>query len=197
MVYPAADSGSVFALNITRMRRLPLRRNVIVHCTRRLALPCVICFVRRSHSFIHSHQMDPATTGARNSVDAPSTQAHDVDVTSNQAIIDHSRNKRNHRGWRRIVLNFTPSWFSVNMGTGIVSILLYNLPYNARWIYWLSVIIFALNVVLFVLFLFISILRYTLFPGVWSCMINHPVQSLFVGKSSGRKNACHTTCPVD
>jgi hypothetical protein len=28
-------------------------------------------------------------------------------------------------------------WFSVTMGTGIVSILLHNLPYNANWLYWL------------------------------------------------------------
>ncbi|GAB1195890.1 hypothetical protein APSETT444_005155 [Aspergillus pseudonomiae] len=34
-------------------------------------------------------------------------------------------------GWRKVVRNFTPSWFSVNMGTGIVSILLNTLPYNA------------------------------------------------------------------
>lgn len=127
--------------------------------------------------------MDPSTGGAPHLEAAPSSaQPPDLDVTSNRAILEHARDKRNHKGWRRIVLNFTPSWFSVNMGTGIVSILLHNLPYNARWIYWLSVIIFALNVVLFVLFLFISILRYTMFRGVWSCMINHPVQSLFLGK---------------
>lgn len=67
------------------------------------------------------------------------------------------------------------------MGTGIVSILLHNLPYNANWIYWISVVFFVLNIALFLLFLTISILRYTLFPGVWVCMIQHPVQSLFLG----------------
>ena len=88
---------------------------------------------------------------------------------------------RNKQGWRRIVLNFAPSWFSINMGTGIVSILLQNLPYNADWIYWISVAIFALNVFLFGLFTLISLARYTLFRGVWSSMINHPVESLFLG----------------
>ncbi|KAJ3494211.1 hypothetical protein NLG97_g4233 [Lecanicillium saksenae] len=94
---------------------------------------------------------------------------------------DHSHLQRNRRGWRHVVLNFTPSWFAVNMGTGIVSILLHNLPYNARWLYWISVVIFSLNVVLFLVFLTISILRYTLFEGVWKCMIRHPTQSLFLG----------------
>ncbi|KAF7560102.1 hypothetical protein G7046_g4054 [Stylonectria norvegica] len=97
------------------------------------------------------------------------------------AVAKHSRLERNRKGWRRVVLNFTPSWFSVNMGTGIASILLHNLPYNARWLYWISVAIFALNVALFLLFLTISVLRYTLFRGVWGCMIRHPAQSLFLG----------------
>lgn len=67
------------------------------------------------------------------------------------------------------------------MGTGIVSILLYNLPYNGSWLYWISVIIFALNVFLFALFSLISLARYTLFRGIWIAMLNHPTQSLFLG----------------
>ncbi|RFU35370.1 hypothetical protein B7463_g950, partial [Scytalidium lignicola] len=85
------------------------------------------------------------------------------------------------RGWRSIIQNFTPSWFAVTMGTGIVSILLHNLPYNGDWLYWLSVAVFCLNVALFVLFLVISVLRYTLYPQIWFLMIRHPVQSLFLG----------------
>ncbi|KAL2066266.1 hypothetical protein VTL71DRAFT_2337 [Oculimacula yallundae] len=88
---------------------------------------------------------------------------------------------KNRRGWRKIVRNFTPSWFSVNMGTGIVSILLHNLPYNGRWLYWTSVVIFCLNVALFLSFLCISVLRYTLYPAIWRAMIRHPAQSLFLG----------------
>ena len=72
-------------------------------------------------------------------------------------------------------------WFSVTMGTGIVSILLHNLPYNGIWLYWISVIIFALNVFLFCTFLTVSILRYALYPHIWSAMIRHPAQSLFLG----------------
>ncbi|OJD30796.1 sulfite transporter ssu1 [Diplodia corticola] len=90
-------------------------------------------------------------------------------------------NAKYKHGWRRIVRNFTPSWFSVNMGTGIVSILLHNLPYNAVWLYWISVALFILNVLLFTTFLAITTLRYVLYPRIWSAMINHPVQSLFLG----------------
>lgn len=72
-------------------------------------------------------------------------------------------------------------WFSVTMGTGIVSILLHNLPYNGTWLYWISVAMFALNVVLFGLFLLISIVRYAVYPEIWWAMIRHPAQSLFIG----------------
>ncbi|KAH8668855.1 sulfite efflux pump SSU1 [Xylariales sp. PMI_506] len=96
--------------------------------------------------------------------------------------INRDSAKVSHRyGWRYVVINFTPSWFSINMGTGIVSILLHNLPYNGAWLYWISVGIFCLNVLLFLVFCVISILRYLLFPGIWSAMIKHPVQSLFLG----------------
>lgn len=67
------------------------------------------------------------------------------------------------------------------MGTGIVSILLQNLPYNGSWLYWISVVVFAFNVFLFILFSVISLARYTLFRGIWTTMLNHPTQSLFLG----------------
>lgn len=72
-------------------------------------------------------------------------------------------------------------WFSVTMGTGIVSILLNTLPYNAPWLYWISVVIFALNVLLFAAGCVISLLRYTLYPEIFKAMILHPVQSMFLG----------------
>lgn len=104
--------------------------------------------------------------------------------------------KHDH-GWRRVVRNFTPSsvphphpktptnppyrWFSVTMGTGIVSILLHNLPYNGDWLYYLSIIVFVLNVLLFITGCIISFLRYTLYPEIFTVMIKHPVQSMFIG----------------
>ncbi|GAD95149.1 sulfite efflux pump SSU1 [Paecilomyces variotii No. 5] len=84
-------------------------------------------------------------------------------------------------GWRRIVRNFTPSWFSVTMGTGIVSVLLNSLPYNGIWLYWIANVIFALNVLLFVAGFIISFLRYVLYPEIFKAMIMHPVQSMFIG----------------
>lgn len=67
------------------------------------------------------------------------------------------------------------------MGTGIVSILLNTMPYNAIWLYYLSIFVFALNVAFFVVILAITLLRYILYPEIFGVMVTHPVQSLFLG----------------
>ncbi|OAL37036.1 hypothetical protein AYO20_03805 [Fonsecaea nubica] len=130
--------------------------------------------------------MDPAGTYANCQVarDASQEFPHECQNGEHQTAKDELLEKfaeKNQRGWRKVVLNFTPSWFAATMGTGIASILLHQLPYNGDWLYWLSVIIFCLNIGLFCFFLLISILRYIMFPGLFMAMIRHPVQSLFVG----------------
>lgn len=85
------------------------------------------------------------------------------------------------KGWRRVVRNFSPSWFSVTMGTGIVSLLFITIPWKADWLFWLSVIFFVLNLVLFAIASVISILRYTLYPEIWTVMIHDPTAALFLG----------------
>lgn len=113
------------------------------------------------------------------------SKAEEGDVESNNASRSNGpqdiERPEYRRGWRRMIRNFTPSWFSVNMGTGITSILLLNFPYNARWLQYISYVIFALNVFSFILFFLLSSLRYTLWPKIWVAMIRHPAQSLFLG----------------
>ncbi|KAH6719485.1 sulfite efflux pump SSU1 [Leptodontidium sp. MPI-SDFR-AT-0119] len=84
------------------------------------------------------------------------------------------------RGFQRIVRNFTPSWFIITMSTGVLSIMLHQLPYNGDWLQIISVIFFVLNLVLFSLFTAISCLRYFLYPRVFPAVLRHPHQSLFL-----------------
>ncbi|KAL7950073.1 voltage-dependent anion channel domain-containing protein [Trichoderma barbatum] len=110
-----------------------------------------------------------------------SNSNYDDKNTANAPCPSKSTTCKNNRGWRKIVRNFTPSWFAVNMGTGIVSILLFNLPWNGYWLHVISYIFFCLNILLFAIFCIISLLRYTLYPEIWFVMISHPAQSLFLG----------------
>lgn len=133
--------------------------------------------------------MDPSAAFANCEAESGSAQleAHECEHGISQTAVQDLEKQvhdRNNHGWRKIVLHFTPSWFSVTMGTGIVSILLHNLPFNGRWLYWISIVIFCLNVLLFIVFTLISIVRYSMFRGLFVFMINHPVQSLFTGTFS-------------
>ena len=66
------------------------------------------------------------------------------------------------------------------MSTGVLSILLHQLPYHAHWLDIVSEIVFVLNVVLFLVFSFISFLRYVLYPSLFPAVLRHPHQSLFL-----------------
>jgi tellurite resistance protein TehA-like permease len=66
------------------------------------------------------------------------------------------------------------------MSTGIVSILLHQLPYNGNGLQIISVVFFVLNLVLFILFTFISCLRYLYYPQIFKAVLRHPHQSLFL-----------------
>jgi tellurite resistance protein TehA-like permease len=67
------------------------------------------------------------------------------------------------------------------MGTGIVSILLNFIPFKAHWLYYLSIVFFILNTIIFALAFVTSVVRYTLYPEIWSIMIRDPSNSLFIG----------------
>ncbi|KAH8725144.1 C4-dicarboxylate transporter/malic acid transport protein-like protein [Phaeosphaeriaceae sp. PMI808] len=77
--------------------------------------------------------------------------------------------------WRRIIRNFSPSWF------GIVSLLLAAIPFKAMWLYWLSVFFLGLNGILFTCTFSISVFRYTAYPEIWTVMMADSVNSLFLG----------------
>lgn len=85
--------------------------------------------------------------------------------------------------WRRIIRNFTCSWFTVNMGTGVVSIVLHQMPkpYDAHWLRILGIIVFIFNLVLFILFSVITTARFIMYPEVLDAIMRGPGESLFLG----------------
>lgn len=66
------------------------------------------------------------------------------------------------------------------MSTGVLAILLHQLPYNGHGLQIISIILFVLNLTLFLLFTAISCLRYTLYPELFPAVLRHPHQSLFL-----------------
>jgi C4-dicarboxylate transporter/malic acid transport protein len=80
-----------------------------------------------------------------------------------------------------IILNFVPSWFAVNMGTGIVSVLLYTSPHSFPGLKPIAASFYVLNLALFVVFLALTITRYALYPWVFWRMLSYPKAAVFVG----------------
>jgi tellurite resistance protein TehA-like permease len=72
------------------------------------------------------------------------------------------------------------SWFIITMSTGVVAITLHQLPYNGHWLRVISTIFFITNLVLFLLFTVLTILRYALYPELIPKVLRHPHQSLFL-----------------
>lgn len=78
-------------------------------------------------------------------------------------------------------LNLPPAFFSLNMGTGITSILLHNLPYNAGWLQRLGIVIFVLNILIFVLLVIGNLVRYVRWKGIMRSVNTHPLAAMFWG----------------
>lgn len=66
-------------------------------------------------------------------------------------------------------------------GTGVTSILLFNLPYQFPGLKIIATVICVLNVVLFITFTVLSIVRYSIWPKLFSLMVTHSTQLLFLG----------------
>ncbi|KAG2172660.1 hypothetical protein INT43_000007 [Umbelopsis isabellina] len=82
---------------------------------------------------------------------------------------------------KSIILNFTPSWFSINMGTGILSILLMIAPHQFPGEKYIGIALYFINIALFLLFLCFTISRNIMFPWVLKLLLRHPTQCMFIG----------------
>jgi tellurite resistance protein TehA-like permease len=71
-------------------------------------------------------------------------------------------------------------WFLTTMGTGIVSVLLHQLPYQFAGLAEISIVFLFITIILFVTLFTLSIIRYTLWPEIFGLMLRHPVESLFL-----------------
>lgn len=174
-----------------------------------------------SHAFSYAPNMDPSmatditaaihehdrTNRARQqeqrnnpithaSISVSTAESSSSSSSSSSPPLTRTRSQRWRSELRRITMHFTPSWFSVNMGTGITSILLHQLPYQFNGLGIISNLVFGLNVLLFLLFLVISIARYIIWPQLFWIMLFHPTQSLFLGTFAMGMATIITMCAI-
>ncbi|RDW62212.1 hypothetical protein BP6252_11645 [Coleophoma cylindrospora] len=80
-----------------------------------------------------------------------------------------------------LVYNFSPVWFPVTMGTGIVPVILHNQFLQFRGLDIIVLILFGLNAFIFLVFTVILLLQYAIWPRKFKEMLYNPVHSLFIG----------------
>ncbi|MGE8043435.1 TDT family transporter [Pseudomonas monteilii] len=84
-------------------------------------------------------------------------------------------------GWLEVVRQFTPQWFSVVMGTGILALLLGQLPDAGASLSYLGTGLWQFSAVLFVLFTGLYLARWVLFFDEARRIVEHPTASMFLG----------------
>ncbi|RUM45163.1 MAG: C4-dicarboxylate ABC transporter [Hydrogenimonas sp.] len=81
-----------------------------------------------------------------------------------------------------VIRNFTPNWFTLNMGTGIAFLTLHNINANLfeaqRFI---GELLWMIDIFFFLLFSLLFLARVILYPETMKLMFKHPVQSMFLG----------------
>ncbi|KWB82520.1 TDT family transporter [Burkholderia ubonensis] len=85
------------------------------------------------------------------------------------------------RGLSERVRQFTPNWFAMTMGNGIVSLVLAGLPLHFGGQRALASALWAIDIVLYLAFLAMLAARAIRFPETIRPLLHHPIQSMFLG----------------
>ncbi len=80
-----------------------------------------------------------------------------------------------------LVRQFTPNWFTVNMGTGITFLLLAQFPAHIAGLHAIAYGLFIADAVIFALFAGLFTARWLFFTQDAMALLRHPVQSMFLG----------------
>lgn len=80
-----------------------------------------------------------------------------------------------------IIRHFTPNWFTVTMGTGIVSLSISELPFLHDVFFFVGTLLWILNILLFILFSGMYAARWIYFYQEAKLILNHSQMLFFLG----------------
>ena len=80
-----------------------------------------------------------------------------------------------------LIKQFTPNWFTMNMGTGILSLMLAAFPYHVAGLLIAAKTLWIINIFLFIIFSILFISRFAFYFNSAIKLFSHPVQSMFLG----------------
>ncbi|KZS88580.1 hypothetical protein SISNIDRAFT_490007 [Sistotremastrum niveocremeum HHB9708] len=84
--------------------------------------------------------------------------------------------------WRERIRRFTPAWFYVVMGIAITAVNFGAIPFGHQHevLKVLFLVYWFITVLILFLFTGLTVARYVMFPGLWTKMLNHPTESLYL-----------------
>jgi len=80
-----------------------------------------------------------------------------------------------------VIRQFTPNWFTVTMGTGVVALILPEFPFAQAFLWQLATLLWQFNTLLFTTFIILYILRWLIYPQEAKQIFSHPSMALFLG----------------
>ena len=82
---------------------------------------------------------------------------------------------------QNLIRQFTPNWFTVSMGTGVVALIVSEFPMLKAFTWQFGTGLWYFNILLFVLFSVLYGLRWAFYPHEAKQIFQHPSMSLFLG----------------
>ncbi|OTG85210.1 TDT family transporter [Acinetobacter sp. ANC 4648] len=82
---------------------------------------------------------------------------------------------------RDVIRQFTPNWFTVTMGTGVVALILPEFPFAHVFLLQLATWLWQFNTLLFITFTLLYLLRWYFYPQEAKQVFSHPTMALFLG----------------
>ena len=82
---------------------------------------------------------------------------------------------------RDVIRQFTPNWFTMTMGTGVVALILPEFPFAHELLWALGTALWQFNALLFCAFSVLYILRWLIYPHEARQIFSHSSMALFLG----------------
>ncbi|KZS95713.1 hypothetical protein SISNIDRAFT_324722 [Sistotremastrum niveocremeum HHB9708] len=116
----------------------------------------------------------------------------DFDSSKKSSLHDaiHHSHSQQSLPWKERIRRFTPAWFYVILGFSITALNLWAVPYNHESLALkvVSLIFWITGVIILFSFLGLTVARFYMFPGLWTKVLNHPEESVYL--------TCITMCFV-
>lgn len=82
---------------------------------------------------------------------------------------------------RDVIRQFTPNWFTMTMGTGVVALILPEFPFAQEILWQVATALWQFNTPLFIVFSLVYALRWLIYPQEAKQIFSHPSMALFLG----------------